>query len=111
VAGEKLMVITHSQIDPIDYAGTEQTTGALLAAVGVARTPGGPIPEIPAFTQSHGVPKSKMLTMDPTTEAHSGNLHVRGYKGETPEHHMAHLIQMANIGLPWLAERWNPKKP
>lgn len=112
VAGEKLMVITHSQIDPVEYPGTQPTTDALLAAVGVQRTPGGSLAEIPAFTDTHGVPKSKMLPMDPTTEAHSGNLHVRGYKGETPEAHMQHLIQMASIGLPWLAERWStPKKP
>jgi hypothetical protein len=69
------------------------------------------VPEIPAFTASHGVPKSKMMIMKPTTEAHAGALHVRGYTGETPEHHMAHLIQMASIALPYLAERWKVTEP
>ncbi len=44
--------------------------------------------------------------MIPTTEASVGELHVRGFRGNTPEHHMAHLLQMASTVLPELVERW-----
>jgi hypothetical protein len=40
------------------------------------------------------------------SEARLGGLHVRGYGGETPEHHMSHLLQMAATVLPELSERW-----
>ena len=46
MAGEKLFVITHSEIRPGEYAGTHETTDAILKAVGVARTDGGETPEI-----------------------------------------------------------------
>ena len=106
MVGEKLFVISHSDIRPGEYPGSKETTDALLKLVGVIRQQGGAVPLIPSFSASHGVPKSKILTLKPTSEAHVGNLHVKGYSGETPEHHMAHLIQMASIGLPYLAERW-----
>jgi hypothetical protein len=105
VAGQKLFVITHSDVKPPDYAGCRETTDALLASVGVERTPGGEVPVMPALSSGHGVPKSKMIALEPRSIAHAGGLYVRGYTGETPEHHMAHLIQMATVGLPELARR------
>lgn len=109
VRGEKLMLITHSKIDPIDYVGTEKTTDALLETVGVTRTEGGTTPTVPPLSTIQGVvPKSKMRTLNPTSEAHKGGLHVKGYTGVEPEDHMAHLIQMAAIGLPELVQHWKP---
>ncbi len=35
---------------------------------------------------------------------------VRGYRGETPEHHMAHLLQMGATVLPELASRWHGER-
>jgi len=34
---------------------------------------------------------------------------VRGYRGNTPEHHMAHLLQMGATVMPELAERWRAR--
>ncbi|HSN98509.1 MAG TPA: hypothetical protein VLS89_09425, partial [Candidatus Nanopelagicales bacterium] len=41
-----------------------------------------------------------------TTEARREGLRIRGYVGETPEDHMAHLVKMSVTVLPELAERW-----
>ena len=107
VRGETLMTITHSEIDPIDYAGTHKTTDALLAAVHVERKDGGVSPAIPPLTTIDGVvPKKKMRLLNPLSEANAGGLHVRGYGGNEPEDHMAHLIQMAATALPDLVEHW-----
>jgi hypothetical protein len=43
--------------------------------------------------------------MVPTGEARVGGLHVRGFRGNTPEHHMAHLLQMGATVLPELSAR------
>jgi hypothetical protein len=112
VKGETLMVVTHSKIDPIDYVSTLKTTDALLDAVKVTRTEGGVTPAVPALTSIQGVvPKSKMRTLNPESEANAGGLHVRGYTGNEPEDHMAHLIQMATIALPDLVEHWQSPAP
>ena len=44
--------------------------------------------------------------MEPVSEATVGTFHVRGYRGNTPEHHMAHLLQMSATVLPELVARW-----
>ena len=44
--------------------------------------------------------------MEPVSEATVGSFHVRGYRGNTPEHHMAHLFQMGATVLPELVQRW-----
>ncbi len=44
--------------------------------------------------------------MEPVSEATVGTFHVRGYRGNTPEHHMAHLLQMGATVLPELVARW-----
>ena len=106
MVGEKLFVISHSDIRPGEYPGSRETTDALLKLLGVLRKEGGAVPLIPSFSSSHGVPKNKILSLKPTSLAHVGDFHVKGYTGETPEHHMAHLIQMATIALPYLADRW-----
>ena len=61
---------------------------------------------MPALSSTHGVPKSKIVALTPRSAVKAGGLVVRGYGGETPEHHMAHLIRMATIGLPELARRF-----
>jgi hypothetical protein len=49
---------------------------------------------------------TKKRYLEQTTEAHKGGLHVRGYVGQTPDHHIAQLVQMSTTVLPELAERW-----
>jgi hypothetical protein len=52
------------------------------------------------------VPKHAERWLEQTTQARAGGMLVRGYVGKSPEHHMAHLIQMSVTVLPDLAERW-----
>jgi hypothetical protein len=114
-AGELLFSITHSEIDPIDYAGAADTANHLLESVGVLPSERTPVTEtIPhlALRSAVGAVSKKLeKRMEPTTEATKGGLHVRGFKGNTPEHHMAHLLQMGATVLPELAARWRASRP
>jgi hypothetical protein len=108
VLGKRLFSITHSNITPAGhYAGTHETTDALLKAVAVARVPGGDRPELPALHSIEGViARKRLLTLEPESTARQGGLHVRGYGGDQPDHHIAHLVQMAVTVLPDLVEWW-----
>ncbi|WP_437677519.1 hypothetical protein [Sorangium sp. So ce131] len=110
-SGEILFTITHSEIDPITYASSSATANYLLE---VAQ--GGPVdrplaldapPHLRLRAAEGAVSRRLEKQMVPTTEASVGGLHVRGYRGNTPEHHMAHLLQMAATVLPELTERWS----
>lgn len=107
--GEKLLSITHSEIDPYTYPSTRQTADELLKMVGLERGPAGPEPLLPVLSQWHGIPREKLVRLRPTGETHLGDFHVRGYTGETQEDHIAHLAYMATLALPELAERWEKK--
>jgi len=52
------------------------------------------------------VAKALEKTMEPTNSTRKSDLIVRGYRGEEPEHHMAHLFQMGATALPDLVARW-----
>ncbi len=108
VAGRKLFTITHSQITPIgNYAGTRETTDALLHAVAVERAPDHDQPKLPALRSIEGVMAKKLqVPLEPDTVAHQGGLTVRGFTGDQPEHHMAHLTHMAVTVLPDLMAWW-----
>ncbi|WP_437636179.1 hypothetical protein [Sorangium sp. So ce854] len=109
--GQVLFTITHSEIDPIAYASSSATASYLLdAAAGhpVERSlASGAPPHVRLRAAEGAVSKKLEKQMIPTTEAHLGELHVRGFRGNTPEHHMAHLLQMASTVLPELVERWS----
>jgi hypothetical protein len=109
--GETLFTITHSNITPMGtYAGTHQTTDALLRALNLDRSPGGEGFEIPALRSLEGVlPKKKMVPLEPETFAKEKGFRVRGFAGDQPEHHMMHLIQMSKTVLPELVEWWSAK--
>lgn len=106
--GKKLFSITHSEISPVgNYAGTKETTDALLQRVGVARTPGGETPPQLALAAIDGVIARKSIRpLVPRSEATSGELHVRGYVGDQPETHSMHLIEMSVTALPDLVRYW-----
>ena len=108
VEGRKLFVITHSDITPAGhYAGTRETTDAVLREVGVERTPGGEAPVMPVLHSIDGViAKKKLIPMEPETTAIRAGLHVHGFAGDQPDHHIAHLVNMAVTALPDLVERW-----
>ncbi len=110
--GEILFSITHSQIDPVAYAGTYLTADYLLSLVDGHRTP--PQEEAPEHVQlkaaEGAVSKALDKWMEPLSEARVRMFHVRGYSGNTPEHHMAHLLQMGATVMPELVERWRPQR-
>lgn len=105
--GKFLFSITHSDITPEGYAGTSATSGYLLDAVHGRRGEPGPAPEHIQLRAAEGAVSKKLEKhMDPESEARVGSFHVRGYHGNTPEHHMAHLLQMGATIMPELVERW-----
>ncbi|MEP7123900.1 MAG: hypothetical protein ABJE95_23430 [Byssovorax sp.] len=106
--GKILFSITHSEIDPITYAGTYLTAGYLLDLVhGQKAEPKDAAPEHVQLKAAEGaVSKALEKFMEPTYEATVGTFHVRGYRGNTPEHHMAHLLQMSATVMPELVARW-----
>lgn len=106
-AGDLLFSITHSAIDPRAYASTTATADYLLEAAGGRRgAPAAPPPYLSLASMKGAVARDREKTMEPTSEARIGGLVVRGYRGETAEHHMAHLFQMAATVLPELVDRW-----
>lgn len=111
IAGKKLFSITHSDITPNGaYAGTRETTDALLNAVHVTRAPGGEAPAMPALRAMDGVmPKRKMNSLEAASVAQEGGFRVRGYRGDQPEHHVMHLVQMSTTALPDLVAHWTAK--
>jgi hypothetical protein len=105
--GKLLFSITHSEIDPGTYAGTYLTAGYLLDAVHGTRGEPLGLPEHVQLKAAEGAVSKKLeKRMEPLYEARVGSFHVRGYRGNTPEHHMAHLFQMGATVLPELVERW-----
>ncbi len=107
-AGEKLFFITHSNIVPTGYAGTRETSDALLKEVGISREKLSDTPVMPTLTSLVGVvAKDRVKPLRPVSQAQKGLLTVRGYTGETPEDHMSHLMQMSETALPALVERWS----
>lgn len=109
--GKKLMTITHSNIVPLEYAGTRATTDAVLKAVGVTREDGGTTPPMPVLQAAVGVvAKAKLKPLEPVSHAEKNGLIVRGYSGETPEDHISHLLQMSETALPDLVKRWRAKE-
>ena len=111
VEGKALFSITHSNIVPMgNYAGTHETTDALLRALGLQRTKGGETAEIPALHSLDGVlPKKKMVPLVPETVVTKEAFRVRGFSGDQPEQHIMHLIQMSKTALPDLIAWWSPK--
>lgn len=109
-SGAILFSITHAEIDPIAYAGASVTADYLLGVAAgrpVAREAAGEAPAHLGLRAAEGaVSKRLEKRMIPTTEARVGGLRVRGFRGNTPEHHMAHLLQMGATVLPELVARW-----
>lgn len=107
--GKFLFTITHSQIEPVGYAGTYLTSAYLMKQVGGVEGPPGLAPEHLTIVAAEGAVSKKLEKhMEPVSEGRVGSFHVRGYKGNTPEHHMAHLLQIGATILPEIVERWKP---
>jgi hypothetical protein len=112
--GEIYFGITHSDIDPKAYASTTATAEYLIEAVGADARALDPVIDAPRYldleSMKGAVAKRREKAMEPVSEARKGSFHVTGYKGETKEHHMAHLFQMGATLLPELAERWSARR-
>ncbi len=52
------------------------------------------------------IAKKKLWPLTPESYADQGGLHVRGYTGDQPEDHIAHLVFMSVTALPALVARW-----
>jgi hypothetical protein len=110
--GALLVSLTHSEIDPIEYASTKRTQEYILGAVG-GHPNRGPVLPMPPYLQLESargaVPQGKEKHMVPLSDTRVGLFRVQGFEGITAEHHSAHLTQMAAVALPDLAKRWAKK--
>jgi hypothetical protein len=108
--GQLMFSMTHSQIDPVEYASTTRTAAFLLEQIGatVSDNPVLPLPPALLLEAAKGAVKEHKK-MVPTSDTRVGMLRIQGFKGNTQDHHSAHLTQMAAIALPDLARRWAPK--
>lgn len=108
VRGDALLTIVHSEIATYGYHNAHETTDFLLDWVHVKRRSTRtiqPLPEIEAM--KNVVPNAYMRPLEPLTEAHQGEFHVRGYTGTGPMTHMLHLIQFSTTALPDLVKYWS----
>jgi hypothetical protein len=109
--GRRLLTITHSDITPDAFVGAHDTTDLLLRRLGVLRYAGGEEAVIPALPAVEGVlPKRLRLPLQPLSLADRGQLFVRAYAGDEPEHHIYHLMEMATIALPDLSRWWKRER-
>jgi hypothetical protein len=86
-AGKKTMVITHSAIQPPDYASVAETTAAMLDSIGVPQTP----------VEEH---TARGMTL--SNRADAGGLHVRGFRGAGPRDHFAQLHLFGEVLRSWV---------
>ena len=110
VAGQKLMVITHSAIETEGYPSTTVTTDALLAQLSLKRTPvtGASIspPPVDIPVAKRAFPDGERNWLNVVSQAHEGNFYLYGCTGKIKGDHIAHLAQMSVTVLPPLRERW-----
>lgn len=114
VRSEALLTIVHSEIATYGYHNAHETTDFLLDWVHLPRRSTRvfqPLPNIEAMKMV--VPNEYMRPLEPLTEAHRGEFHVRGYDGSGPMTHMLHLVQFSTTALPDLVQYWSngPKLP
>jgi hypothetical protein len=88
--GEKFMFISHSSIDPADFASTTECAHYLLSVLG-----GQPQP----------VKRQDALGLELIEYFSRGNLHVRGYAGNDKADHCAQLGVLRDVYAA-LRERW-----
>lgn len=111
VRGDALLTIVHSEIATYGYHNAHETTDFVLDWVNMRRRPTSveqPLPTLVAM--KNVVPNAYMRPLEPLTEAHQGELHVRGYDGSGPMTHMLHLIQFSTTALPDLVRYWGASK-
>jgi len=108
-AGQILFSLTYSEIDPHLFASTAQTAEHLLGSLGLRPTTRTMVtvpPRVSLEAFEHVAAKARELQLMPLSDTRVGKLRVRGFRGATREHHMAHLLQMASTTLLDLREQW-----
>lgn len=91
-AGEKFMFVSHSSIDPPDFASTTETAHYLIAEVG-----GKPA----------SVRREDPLGLELVEYFSRGNFHVRGYAGNDKPDHCATVATLRSAYAA-LGRRWSP---
>jgi hypothetical protein len=110
--GELLFSVTHAEVDPPEFAGARACVDWILARVGGRRVAAYDVlPRLELVEARGAVAKDKEKLLEQTSEARVGLFRVRGFTGNTKEHHMAHLLQIGATLLPELAERWGKVSP
>ena len=104
-AGEKLFIMTHSEIGEFRYATTTETSDAILRALGIERSRTIGWPDRPSFPLARAVMSTERW-LEQRSEAQRGDLHIAGYRGFKEDDHIAHLAQMSSTVLPALVEYW-----
>jgi hypothetical protein len=90
-AGERFMLVTHSSIDPIDYASTTESAHYLVAAMG---------------GKPQAVRRADALGLELVEYFSRGNFHVRGYAGNDKADHCAQLALLRDA-YSALGRRWH----
>lgn len=110
-SGELLFSVTYSEIDPPGYAGSRATAEHLLSVAekrGEVKDSALAVPAYRKLESMRGaVAKEDVRKLEPYADQQVGSFRIRGYRGNTRGHHMAHLFQMGATVLPELAERWD----
>jgi hypothetical protein len=106
-----LFSVTYSEIDPPGYAGSRATAEHLLSVAekrGEVKDSALAVPAYRKLESMRGaVAKEDVRKLEPYADQQVGSFRIRGYRGNTRGHHMAHLFQMGATVLPELAVRWD----
>ena len=89
--GEKILVFTHSYVDPVSYPSTSLTAKLLLNELGVSQ-------------QAVAIPAG-FLTQDGAVD--QAGLHVWSYRGHDELAHCAHISLMARVLSDILEKEWD----
>src|SRR5690606_37260642 len=96
--GDKLMFVSHSSIVPPGYASTTETAAYLVWQMGGE----------PASVDTQD---DDPMGLQRIREFDRGNFHVRGYAGNGPLDHCAHVGLYRQVLTDWLAPRWDLTTP
>jgi hypothetical protein len=89
--GEKILILTHSNVDPVDYPSTRRTADLLLQRLGLVREP--------------KLRDAGLLTQTGAVDIHG--LHVWSYRGTDEHSHCAHLSLVAEAVRDVLEVAWD----
>lgn len=110
IAGEKLMMITHTAVETHGYPDTTRSADGLLERLELEREEAAPEVDSPPTTDLASAlaafPSKEREWMHVTSKAERGTFLVWGCKGDDKGDHIAHLAQMSVTVLPPLVKRW-----